>query len=251
MIVYGHRGARGEAPENTIAGAKHAVRRGVRHLEIDLRLSADGELVVIHDSSVTRTAGPIPSSRGRGKEMVEALDSRMLAKLDARQDGPPWPNKRDTGVPTLSRLVKAVPEIKHWQLELKSLGRAQNPELAQAVVAWLQTHAIAAVVTSSSTALLRAVKRALPEQPIGLVATKEDIESTLDELGCDYLIAHWKTLNDGRRQRRIQKRGIHISTWTVNDASVVETLYRQGIDSVITDYPSMALPLVAGLKRRA
>ena len=55
MIVYGHRGARGEAPENTIAGARHAIERGVRHLEIDLRLSADDELVVIHDTGPRRT----------------------------------------------------------------------------------------------------------------------------------------------------------------------------------------------------
>ena len=246
MIVYGHRGARGEAPENTIAGARHAVDRGVRHLEIDLRLSADGELVVIHDDTISRTAG----KPAQGAERVAELDSQMLRSLDARQDGPPWPKKRQTGVPTLSRLVKALPEIRHWQLELKPLGRAQNPALSNAVIQWLETHRLNAVVTSSSPALLRAVKAALPQQSVGLVATKADVDDTLYDLRCDYLIAHWKTLTDKRRQRRLQKQGIHISTWTVNDASVIETLFRQGVDSVITDYPSMALPLVGGLMRK-
>ncbi|MEE4662030.1 MAG: glycerophosphodiester phosphodiesterase family protein [Halieaceae bacterium] len=246
MIVYGHRGARGEAPENTIAGARHAAGRGVRHLEIDLRLSADGKLVVIHDDTIVRTAG---ANLG-GVNRVDALSSRRLGELDARQDGPPWPNKRQTGVPTLTRLVKALPEIRHWQLELKSCGRKGNTALASEVVAWLGKHSVDAVVTSSSVALLKAVRKALPEQSLGLVATRADVDDVLLELGCDYLIAHYKTLGDRRRQRRLQNRGIHISSWTVNDASVIESLYRQGVDSVITDYPSMALPLVASLSRR-
>jgi glycerophosphoryl diester phosphodiesterase len=66
---------------------------------------------------------------------------------------------------------------------------------------------------------------------------------------CDYLIARWTTLNDAAQVRRLQKTGVHISAWTVNDASEIERLYRLGIDSVISDYPSMALPLVAKLSR--
>ena len=57
MQVYGHRGAAGEAPENTIAGCLHAIERGARYIEIDLRLSSDNQLVVIHDKTLTRTTG--------------------------------------------------------------------------------------------------------------------------------------------------------------------------------------------------
>ena len=71
----------------------------------------------------------------------------------------------------------------------------------------------------------------------------------LEACRCDYLIAHWHTLGNRALIRRMKRRGIHISAWTVNDASVIEELYRLGIDSVITDYPSMALPLVAALER--
>ena len=112
MIVYGHRGAAGEAPENTIAGALHAVERGIRRLEIDLHLSKDHQLVVIHDDRLKRTAGV------RGK--VAEYSAAELARLDARASGPPWPSKRNTGVPTLTALVEALPQIRHWQLELKA-----------------------------------------------------------------------------------------------------------------------------------
>ncbi|MDJ0879428.1 MAG: glycerophosphodiester phosphodiesterase [Halieaceae bacterium] len=242
MIVYGHRGARGEAPENTIAGARHAIDRGTRHLEIDLRLSADGQLVVVHDDTVKRTAGVA------GK--VSALSASALAKLDARSDGPPWPNKRGTGIPSMTAFYRMVPQVKHWQLELKSLGKRQNPELAAATVAWLQEHRPRAVVTSSEPDLLRAVKAALPRQAVGYVSTTTTPETILAECQCDYLIAYWQTLQDRAQVRRLQKKGVHISVWTVNDASEIKRLYKLGIDSVITDYPSMALPLVASLSRQ-
>ncbi len=241
MIVYGHRGARGEAPENTIAGARHAVARGVRHLEIDLRLSGDGDLVVIHDSTIKRTTG----EKGR----VAELSTAALAKLDARADGTPWPNKRGTGVPGMSALFKAVPEIRHWQLELKHLGARFNPALAEATIDWLRQHKPPAVVTSSEPELLRRVKDALPRQPVGFVSTTTTPEAVLEACRCDYLIAHWHTLSNRALIRRMKRRGIHISAWTVNDASVIEELHRLGVDSVITDYPSMALPLVAALER--
>ncbi|MEE4193026.1 MAG: glycerophosphodiester phosphodiesterase family protein [Halieaceae bacterium] len=241
MIVYGHRGARGEAPENTIAGARHAVARGARHLEIDLRLSADGQLVVVHDATLKRTAGVT------GK--VSASKASDLAKLDARADGPAWPNKRNTGIPSMTALHRALPEIKHWQLELKSLGERDNPALAAATVDWLRKHKPRAVVTSSEPNLLKAVKTALPRQALGYVSTTTGPESVLEDCDCDYLIAHWQTLVSRAQVRKLQRRGIHISAWTVNDASVIKQLYKLGIDSVITDYPSMALPLVSALSR--
>ncbi len=241
MIIYGHRGARGEAPENTIAGARHAVARGVRHLEIDLRLSADQQLVVVHDDTLKRTTGTA------GK--VARHTAKTLASLDARADGPPWPNKRGTGIPTLTALQRAVPEIRHWQLELKSLGKRNNPALAAATVDWIRQHRPRAVVTSSEPSLLQSVKAALPRQAVGFVSTTTAPESILEACACDYLIAHWQTLDNRAQVRKLQRRGIHISVWTVNDASVIRQLHSLGVDSVITDYPSMALPLAAALAR--
>ena len=241
MIVYGHRGAAGEAPENTIAGGKHAVARGVRHLEIDLQLSNDGELVVIHDDRLKRTTGV----RGR----VANYGARELARLDARASGTPWPNKRHTGVPTLTALVKALPEIKHWQLELKGGNRRYNSELVAALLHWLEHNKLPCVVTSSEASLLTAVKQQRPRQPTGFVSMVPDPRHTLRACECDYLIAQWSTALNPWLVRHLHRRGIHISAWTVNDANAIENLYRVGVDSVITDFPSMALPLVAALER--
>ncbi|HAB04983.1 MAG TPA: hypothetical protein DCE35_05745 [Alcanivorax sp.] len=55
--IVGHRGARGEAPENTAAGFQVAMEAGVTEIELDVRLSRDGHLIVVHDANVTRTTG--------------------------------------------------------------------------------------------------------------------------------------------------------------------------------------------------
>ncbi len=246
MIVYGHRGARGEAPENTIAGCQHALSRGVNHLEIDLRLAADGKLVVAHDATVNRTTDE------RGK--VGSFSAAELSRMDARADGTPWPNKRRTGIPTLDALVKALPQINHWQLELKSGSERYNAALADAVAAWLdraeQTVKVDQrfTVTSLEPTLLTEVKRQRPQQSIGFVSTIVEPEMILAACGCDTLVAHWSTLRE-RQLNTLKRRGIQVSCWTVNDASVIKQLYEMGVDSVITDYPSMAVPLVAALER--
>jgi len=241
VIVYGHRGAKGEAPENTIAGARHAVERGVRHLEIDLRLSRDGKLIVLHDDSLKRTAGV------RGK--AGSYTAKELAALDARADGPPWPNKRQTGVPTLDAMVSALPEISHWQLELKGGSRRYKERLARAVVDWLSDSSLDCVVTSSETDLLGAIKQEMPQQATGYISRLPDPREVLTSCACDYLIAHWSTAINPLLVASVQRKGIHISTWTVNDATVIRNLHLLKIDSVITDFPSMALPLVAALER--
>jgi glycerophosphoryl diester phosphodiesterase len=116
MQIYGHRGAGGEAPENTIAGCLHGIERGVKYVEIDLRLSSDEQLVVVHDKTLTRTVG----KRGKPSKFTAV----ELAAMDARQDGPPWPSKKDSGVPTLKALMKATRKLKGYQLEVKSDSKA-------------------------------------------------------------------------------------------------------------------------------
>jgi glycerophosphoryl diester phosphodiesterase len=244
VIVYGHRGARGEAPENTIAGCRHAVERGVRRLEIDLQLSKDGQLVVLHDTTIKRTVGQ------RGK--VSDFTASELSKMDSRASGTPWPNKKGTGIPTLTALVEALPEIVHWQLELKSGRSKYNTQLVDTLADWLSNHPAAKtsshVVTCSEPMLLTEVKRQLPGQQTGYVSTTTYPNMIVESCACDYLVGHWSTMNP-LIIRRLQKQGVHISAWTVNDATVIENLYHLGIDSVISDYPSMAVPLVATLQR--
>ena len=148
--------------------------------------------------------------------------------------------------------MQALPEIQHWQLELKSARSAYNARLVDTLVDWLAAQPASKraryLVTCSEPTLLTEIKRQLPEQETGYVSTIAYPNLIVESCACDYLVAHWSTMNP-LTLRGLQRRGVHISAWTVNDATVIENLHRMRIDSVITDYPSMAVPLVAALER--
>jgi len=243
LTVYGHRGAAGEAPENTIAGCRHAVERGVRHIEIDLRLSADGKLVVIHDQTLERTTGR--------NGAVSALSAARLARLHAGRSGPPWADLADTGVPTLEALFAALPQLQGMQLEVKP----DTPANLRTVVARLLEFLPAAAereifVTSSSVYLHRYLAKVAPGVARGLVVWQAEKLPRLEALGCRLAAVHW-SLVDRELVAHCHALGIEVSVWTVNDASVMRRLHQLGVDSVISDYPSMALPLAAQLAREA
>lgn len=84
-LIYGHRGAKGEAPENTLNSFRQCLSHGIMRCELDLHLSADNQLMVIHDPTLKRTTGK------RGKVVEHPAED--LVKLDARQGwtqpGPP------------------------------------------------------------------------------------------------------------------------------------------------------------------
>ena len=242
MQVYGHRGAAGEAPENTIAGCLHAMERGVKYIEIDLRLSADDQLVVIHDNTLKRTA----AIRGKASK----YSAGELSKIDARADGPPWPRKKDCGIPTLDALLKATSKLKGYQLEVKSDSSAVIKRIAWRLADRFETASAASnvVVTSSNFYLHKYLGDIAPHIRRGLVISRPNAMSKLEELGCEYCAMHWSACNPFTI-RQLKKSGLHISVWTVNDDQIIKNLYKMKVDSVITDYPSMALPLVAALER--
>ncbi len=242
MIIYGHRGAAGECPENTIASCRHALARGVKKIEIDLQFAADDEIVIIHDTNVRRTTG----ARG----LVNRLTSTELKKLDARASGPTWPNKRETGVPTLKALLKALPELTAIQLEIKATNRHDNHGILESLGEIFPNGRAAKgmTITCSSTRVLEAARNIVPWINRGYVSTIPDPRPVLDEYECSMLATHWSHCNPWLA-RSMRRRDVHLSVWTVNDPATIKNLYRMKVDSVITDYPSMAVPLLSSLTR--
>ncbi|MBE3072355.1 MAG: glycerophosphodiester phosphodiesterase, partial [Acidobacteria bacterium] len=130
-LVFGHRGGRGLAPENTIAAFDRGLAEGVDGLELDVHLSRDGVPVVIHDADVARTtdaAGP-----------VVALTASELARLDAgyrfaADAGYPW-RGRGAGVPTLGEVLARYPStplIVELKANSEDLARAAVQEIVKA-----------------------------------------------------------------------------------------------------------------------
>ena len=122
--IVGHRGARGEAPENTAAGFQVAMEAGVTEIELDVRLSRDGHLIVVHDANVTRTTGE------RGKAHHYTLS--QLEVLDARRNTPGWHSP--LGIPSLREVVDLCGPSMRFQFEVKGADRAILHRLAHQLV---------------------------------------------------------------------------------------------------------------------
>lgn len=231
MILYGHRGARGEAPENTLPGFLMAYRHGIRHFELDLQLSADGIPVVIHDPTLERTTGV------RGK--VADLTVAELAALDARQNTAPWPVA--VGVPTLEEVLDAFSETVHFQLEVKPDSRPRMNILCNRLTEMIQSRQLfnSVVITSSDGWFLQETKRRNRRIHTGYVAGRRFPRplATARRLDCSYLIPDWKLCSPDM-VRQAHRYDMKVSVWTVNRIHDMVLLEQMGVDSIITDFPT-------------
>jgi len=232
-LIYGHRGAKGEAPENTLVSFEQCLQHGVRRCELDLHLSRDGELMVIHDPTLKRTTGR------RGKVLQHDADE--LVNYDAREGGPGW--KTPCPIPRLSELFEKC-DFEHWQLEVKSASRVRAARTVMAIKELAEQHRLLdrITVTSSSREVLRALNRLAPEISRGLVAeyTWLDPLKVARQYGCSLLALKW-TLCTPERLEKARKQGLHVSVWTVNEPALMRRLADFGVDSLITDYPGLAV----------
>lgn len=231
MIVYGHRGAKGEAPENTLPSFAHAYRHGIRHFELDLVLSKDGVPMLVHDLTVDRTTSH--------KGSVSQYTAAQLGEMDARRNVTKWPQK--TGIPTLEQLLDQFTDLEHLQLEVKKdAGRRLNV-LCNRLVEIIQRRDLyrTVAVTSANTRFLREIRRRDRSVRIGLVADRKFPKplNQAKRLNCEYLCAKSKILSRSMVEQA-HRMDMHVSAWTVNRIHDMLKLQEIGVDSVITDFPT-------------
>ena len=234
MLIYGHRGARGEAPENTLAGFGYAYQAGVRAFELDVRLCADDELVVMHDATVDRTTGATGA--------VAALTAAELGRLDARRTCPTWPEP--VGVPTLAAVLQRFAALAQWAIEIKHDTPERLEQVGRRLVSAIERYDLAGrtTVTSFDPVALGIVRRlapALPRAYIGAFDQPHELQTAL-ELGCRQIDVPIAT-GSAALVRAAQEQGLLVTGWQGNDAAALRLLVAWGVDQITTDYPSMAL----------
>ncbi|EON93973.1 glycerophosphoryl diester phosphodiesterase [Marinobacter lipolyticus SM19] len=231
MIVYGHRGAKGEAPENTLAGFTHAYRHGIRHFELDLVLSKDGKPVIVHDLTVDRTTGQ--------EGAVANYTADELAAMDARGSATPWSTK--IGIPSLEVLLDEFADLEHLQLEVKKDNRQRLNILCNRLTEIIQRRSLhfRVTVTSSDVWFLQQIRRRDKNISIGLVAERKFPRpiNVASRLHCQYLCVNWKICSKAMVDDA-HRRGMHVSAWTVNRIHDMLELEKFGVDSIISDYPT-------------
>lgn len=240
MFVFGHRGAKGEAPENTLAGFRHAVANDVPGVELDVRLSRDEQVVVIHDATVDRTTD--------GEGEVAGLTAAELAELDARADFPDWPEP--CGVPTLDEAFDVL-SGRDVQVEIKEREPERVTRLVGLVADILRRRGNAAevIATSFHAPALAAMRQAYPDglrcALIGAFTEPEHLAAAVDA-GC-------QRINIFRRQSTPQMRdhagaaGLRFGGGPCNDEETLETYRGWGYEWTTSDVPTR----IAALARRS
>lgn len=232
MEIYGHRGAKGVAMENSLAGFQLAASQGIDRFELDVRLSSDGQLMVVHDEKLMRLAN---SQLKVSKSTAQTLGNTQLVGTQQ-------------GIPTLEQVVAACPHVVHWQFEIKTL--TTHPGFLQPMAQLIEHFQLQdkVVITSKHIGILRAFKRSLPHIERGYVQEwplPNGLRTALS-LECTHLCLN-KSLARESYTKKAQKKGLKVSVWTVNDADDMCRFYRNGVDSIISDFPQAAREVLTPL----
>ncbi|MER7056669.1 MULTISPECIES: glycerophosphodiester phosphodiesterase [unclassified Streptomyces] len=260
--VVAHRGASEEAPEHTLAAYRKAIEDGADALECDVRLTADGHLVCVHDWRVNRT------SNGRGA--VSALELADLAALDfgarrtrefwrTRDEQPDWehrPEDREaTSVLTLERLLQLVSDAgRRVELAIETkhptrwAGQVEERLLVLLKRFGLDSPASAADspvrVMSFSARSLHRVRAASPTLPTVYLMQFVSPRLRDGRLPAGVRIAGPSiriVRNHPAYVERLKRAGHQVHVWTVNETEDVELCAGLGVDGIITNRPRAVL----------
>lgn len=230
MIYVAHRGASGDYPENTLLAFKEALAGGSTWLELDVHLSADGELVVIHDERLERTTS------GRG--LVGDFSLNELRSLDAGQG---------EKIPLLCEVLALVSGPQVINIELK--GRGSGEPTALLLSEWVAQRRLSAenlLVSSLNRNELENFRRVQPELRLALVCEQQvkDMWQQAEELNL-WSLHLWLPLVTPEVVAEAHHRRLRLLVFTVNKEVELQRLSQFGVDGVFTDYPSLGLEKVS------
>ena len=217
-MITGHRGAMAVEPENTLRSFRRAVRDGANEIELDLRLSRDKQLVVMHDELLDRTSdlrGPVS---GFSVEQLRAADAGL-----------------GEHVPTFVEVVDEIDAL--LQAEVKEIG------VVDRLIEFIEARPYARArlfPTSFHADLVGRMAAALPDVEVGLIARigSEDVVRQAQAIGARRVLFGW----DGTTPELVaftHERGLHYCVWPVNDADQLYAAARLAVDGFTTDAPAI------------
>lgn len=253
--LFGHRGASGEAPENTLAAFEKALAQGVPFLEMDCHATLDGEIVVCHDARLERTTD--------GSGEIRAWRFRDLVRLDAgyrfTPDGRSYPYRgRKLEIPRLRDVLEAFPQAR-INLEVKQ----SEPPIAEAVVelvgrAGAEPRMLLAAEDDEVMAALRALRpgtasgssrgevigffRALAEGRQGAYEPPGDALQIPTSFMGSPLVTE-------QSLEAAHAAGLRIHVWTINAPDEMRGLLELGVDGIMSDFPGRLVEVVRAASR--
>lgn len=245
FLVIAHRGGAGLWPENTIYALEQANKLGADLSEIDLHMSRDGVLVVIHDDTLERT------TNGQGR--VQDFTFAELKKLDAgyhwtADEGRTFPFRgQGLTIPSLVEVFHAFPE-RPLNIEIKQSVPPLFAALRDVIYQYAKTKRI--LVSAFHPRLMKVFRRLCPEVA---TAAHEDEIRQLAKMSRFYLESFCTIKADSfavpyskvtpRLIHAAHKLGKRLDVWTVNEPDLMQQLIEWGVDGILTDFPDRLLKL--------
>ncbi len=221
LFCFGHRGACGHEPENTIRSVRRALELGADGVEVDVYF-ADGQLVVIHDDTLERT------TNGHGRVMEKSF--KYLRSLDA---------VLGEKIPPLAEILHVVNQQVSINVELK--GPHTAAPVTALIAEYVKYHGWKFedfLVSSFDHAQIRLAKELCPELRIGALIDKtpRSLAQFAEELGAWSLHASKRCVTP-ELVADAHQRGLKVFVYTVNDPDEIAALRVLGVDGVFSDFP--------------
>jgi glycerophosphoryl diester phosphodiesterase len=225
--IIGHRGAGGVAPENSRAAIERAISAGAQWVEIDVQETADGEVVVIHDSDLMKIAGVDLKVWDATLEEITAVD--VGSSFDQKF--------HDERVPTLREILDLCKGRVGIIIELKSYGHGQM--LEQRVIDLVEASGSVDEVQCMSlkAEIVSRLKTMRPQWRVGLLLSLA--VGDVRKIEADFLAVNARFATSQMVQKAHEADKL-LYAWTLNDPVSVSKMVGRGVDGVITDYPDMA-----------
>lgn len=223
MLKIGHRGAKGHEPENTFVSFQKALDMQVDGIELDVHLSADSEIIVIHDETIDRTTN--------GKGFVNALSLHELKafRIDGKYE-----------IPTLKEVFDLVNKDCFINIELKSY------EATDKVVSLIEKYVTKKgwkydrfLVSSFDWNALQQVAFLNDKIPIGIL-TETDLNLALafaKFIQATSIHPHFHLLTK-ENTAQIQEKGLQVFPWTINELEDIQKIKTFNVNGIITDFPN-------------
>ena len=266
VLNIAHRGARSLAPENTLAAARKAFEVGADMWELDIRMTADSELIVMHDSTLERTSNVRDVFPDRKPWLVHEFNLDEIRRLDFGS----WFSAQDpfgqiaAGVVTESDLAdyagEPVPTLREaldftlehdWQVNVEIKDLSENPghsHIVEKVISLLKELDMVDQVLISSfyQDYLAQIRKIDQEFATALLVSKSnpDPGDLLRELGTRAYHPR-KTAVRFKDIAQLVRLGFAVNVWNVNDQKTMRELVKAGVSGIFTDFPQVLTPVLA------
>ncbi len=244
-VIFAHRGSSAYAPENTLAAFRLAIQQHAEAIELDAKLCADGQVIVIHDESVNRTTD--------GTGLISSLSLAEIKALDAGiKFSPAFQAEK---IPTLAEVFEAVGNQIFIDIELKNY-MSPTDDLPDRVVSLVKKYGLESSVMLSSFNLLALIRARylLPRIPLGIIAIAGDapkiLLSKVIRLGA--LTALHPATSDTSPElvQAAHRVGSLVHAYTANTPDVMQQLITAGVDGIFTYDPPLAQKVLAETSRK-